>query len=170
MNKRQTERRGQSHFQVFPTIINIFMRVVKSDWNWVVSRYTCNRKKVGRGVGATVNVSFFCKCNLHKALLVSVAEIITWTLELQHNQFHTFRRKRNENESLNCKTCSNGYLGEIKSCLDHKIIKWPSRRELWSMSCYLKIAKIDSTSLQEAVRILAFDIWLLIKIPTPTIT
>ena len=38
-------------------------------------------------VGAKVNASFFYKCILHKALLVHVyvAEIITWTLELQHN-------------------------------------------------------------------------------------
>ena len=66
-------------------------------------------------VGATVNASFFCNCSLHKALLVSVADIITWTLKLKHNQFIIFRRN-----PLDCKTCSHGYLGEIKSRLDHK--------------------------------------------------
>ena len=64
-------------------------------------------------VGATVNALFFCKCMVHKALLDSVAELERSSCTT-HNQFHIFRRK-----PFHCKT-SNGYLGEIKSCLDHK--------------------------------------------------
>ena len=128
-------------------------------------------------VGAPVNASFFCKCSLHKALLVSVADNLTWTLELQHNQFHIFRRK-----PLDCKTCSHGYLTEIKSCLDHENTSFWSCAyhkmtfETWNLVIVM-LAKVSENRFfflargcQNTCITLSFEIWLLIKILIPTIT